>query len=194
MRVTLRHGLPEKLRPQAVDLYWQAFGGKLGRVMGPDRKAIAFLQEVIRADHALVALDDQGQLLGLLGFKSPAGSFAGGDLQRMRRHYGVIGCLWRVPLLWLLGRDIDNDRFLIDGLCVDRQSRSLGIGTALLNAACQEARSRGYEAIRLDVVDTNWRARQLYERQGFQIIRRSPLGPLRHAFGFKAALTMVRAV
>ena len=194
MRVTLQDGLPEALRPQAVSLYWQAFGGKLGRVMGPERKALAFLTDVIRADHAVAALDDQGNLLGLLGFKTPAGSFAGGDLQQMRRHYGLLGSAWRVPLLWLLGREVDNDRFLIDGLCVAREVRSLGIGTALLDAACDHARARGYSAIRLDVVDTNWRARQLYERNGFRVVRTSPLGLLRHAFGFKAALTMVRAV
>ncbi len=194
MRITLQDGLPESLRPQAVELYWQAFGGKLGRVMGPDRKARAFLHAVIRADHAMVAVDDQGQLLGLLGFKSPAGSFAGGDLAQMRRHYGLFGSAWRVPLLWLLGREVDNDRFLIDGLCVARQARSLGIGTALLHAAYDRARARGYAAIRLDVVDTNWRARQLYERHGFQVVKTSPLGLLRHVFGFAAAHTMVRAL
>lgn len=194
MRITLHHGLPESLRPQAADLYWQAFGGKLGRVMGPDRKALAFLQDVIRADHALVAVDDQGQLLGLLGFKSPAGSFAGGDLPHMRRHYGRWGSAWRVPLLWLLGREVDNQRFLIDGLCVARQARSLGIGTALLHAAYDHARARGYATVRLDVVDTNWRARALYERHGFQVVKTSPLGLLRHAFGFTAAHTMVRAL
>lgn len=192
MRVSLTDGLPENLRAQAVALYWQAFGGKLGRVMGPERKALAFLTDVIRADHALVAVDDQGLLLGLLGFKTPAGSFAGGDLAQMRRHYGLLGSAWRVPLLWLLGREVDNERFLIDGLCVARQARGLGIGTALLGAACDRARARGYRAIRLDVVDTNWRARQLYERQGFKLVKTSPLGPLRHAFGFKAAHTMVR--
>ncbi len=194
MRVTLQDGLPEALRAQAADLYWQAFGGKLGRVMGPERRALAFLHDVIRADHAIVALDDQGQLLGLLGFKSPAGSFAGGDPTQMRRHYGLLGSAWRVPLLWLLGREVDNDRFLIDGLCVARQARSLGIGSALLSAACDRARARGYAAIRLDVVDTNWRARQLYERHGFKVVQTSPIGLLRLAFGFSAAHTMVRTL
>ena len=194
MRVTLHDGLPEALRAQAAELYWQAFGGKLGRVMGPERKALAFLRDAISVDHAVVALDDQGQLLGLLGFKSPEGSFAGGDPAQMRRHYGLLGSAWRVPLLWLLGREVDNDRFLIDGLCVARQARSLGIGSALLNAAYDRARARGYAAIRLDVVDTNWRARQLYERHGFTVVKTSPIGLLRLAFGFSSAHTMVRAL
>ena len=30
MTVSIRRGLPPALRPQAAQLYWQAFGGKLG--------------------------------------------------------------------------------------------------------------------------------------------------------------------
>lgn len=192
--MTLHHGLPEPLRAEAAALYWQAFGGKLDRVLGPERRALAYLADVIRADHAIVALDEAGRLLGLAGYKTPAGSFAGGDMADLRRAYGRIGAAWRAVPLWLLGREVDNTRFLLDGICVARQARSLGIGTALLTAICDEARARGYGAVRLDVIDTNWRARQLYERLGFRVERRASIGLLRHAFGFSAALTMVRPV
>ncbi len=194
MRVTLHHGLPEPLRAEAAALYWQAFGGKLDRVLGPERRALAYLADVIRPDHAIVALDETGALLGLAGYKTPAGSFAGGDMADLRRAYGRIGARWRAVPLWLLGREVDNSRFLLDGICVARQARSLGIGSALLAAICDEARARGYGAVRLDVIDTNWRARQLYERLGFTVERRASIGLLRHVFGFSAALTMVKAV
>ncbi len=39
--VTLQTGLPEHLRAEAARLYWQAFGGKLGLVMGPEARAPA---------------------------------------------------------------------------------------------------------------------------------------------------------
>lgn len=194
MRVTIRHGLPEHLRPDAVALYWQAFGGKLGRVMGPNQRALRFLQRVIRADHALVALDAEGQLLGLAGFKTPAGSFAGGTTGDLRAIYGWSGLLWRLPLLALLSREVDNDRFLLDGICVAPAARGLGIGSALMTAIEAEAQSRGYAYVRLDVVDSNWRAKALYERLGYLAIKTDHLGLLRHAFGFDAAVTMVKPV
>lgn len=193
-RYSISQGLPEALRVQAAGLYWQAFGGKLGRVMGPDARAIGFLTRVIRADHALVALDDQGALLGLAGFKTPAGSFAGGTWADMRAVYGPLGLAWRAPLLALLSREVDNDRFLLDGLCVAPAARSLGVGSALLAAIEDEARSRGYGHVRLDVINTNWRARALYERLGYMAVKTEPLGPLRHVFGFDAAVTMVKPV
>lgn len=194
MRVTIRHGLPEHLRPDAAALYWQAFGGKLGRVMGPNQRALQFLQRVIRADHALVALDAEGQLLGLAGFKTPAGSFAGGTTGDLRAIYGWSGLLWRLPLLALLSREVDNDRFLLDGICVAPAARGLGIGSALMTAIEAEAQSRGYAYVRLDVVDSNWRAKALYERLGYLAIKTDHLGLLRHAFGFDAAVTMVKPV
>jgi ribosomal protein S18 acetylase RimI-like enzyme len=192
MGMTVQLGLPEHLRAQAAALYWQAFGQKLGRVMGPDARALRFLHRVIRADHAIVALED-GQLLGLVGFKTPHAAFAGGGFGDMWAVYGV-GALWRAALLRLLERDVDNARFLMDGLCVSEGARGRGVGTALLAAITDEARVRGYGAVRLDVIDTNPRARALYERQGFVAVRTAGLGVLRHVFGFDSATTMVRGV
>ncbi len=189
---TISHGLPEALRPEAAQLYWQAFGGKLGRVMGPDARAHRYLERVIRIDHALVVLDGDGQLLGLAGFKTPQGSFAGGSWGDLRAVYGIFGSLWRGTLLALLSREVDNDRFLLDGICVASAARNQGLGAALMAAIEDEARQRGYGYVRLDVIDSNWRARALYERLGFMAVNTSPLGPLRHVFGFDAAITMVK--
>jgi ribosomal protein S18 acetylase RimI-like enzyme len=193
-RVHVIRGLPEHLKQQAADLYWQAFGGKLGRIMGPDVRAHAFLLRVIRSDHCICAVSDEGRLLGIAGFKSPAGSFAGGDMGDLRAVYGRIGAAWRSSLLRLLQTDVDNERFLIDGICVDRDQRGKGIGKALVLALIEEASLRGYPAVRLEVIDTNIRARALYERMGFAARRSEPLGPLRHVFGFSRAVTMVRSL
>ena len=76
--VTLQVGIPDRLRPDAARLYWQAFGGKLGMVLGPEPRAMRFLERVIRADHVLAALGPDGNLLGIAGFKTPQGSFATG--------------------------------------------------------------------------------------------------------------------
>lgn len=194
MTVHLRLGLPDGLRDQAAALYWQAFGGKLGAVMGPTPHALRYLARVIRADHCIVALDPDGGLMGLAGFKTPDGSFAGGSLADMRRVYGVLGMCWRASLLSLLSREVDNDRFLLDGICVAADHRSTGVGSALLAAIENQARLRGYGYVRLDVIDSNWRARALYERQGYMVIKTDSIGPLRHVFGFASALTMVKPI
>lgn len=190
--VTLQLGLPDHLRPDAARLYWQAFGSKLGKVMGPEPRALRFLVRVIRADQVITALGPQGQLLGIAGFKTPRAGFASGQADDLDAIYGPIGALWRKTVLGWLSDDVDNDRFLLDGLCVDEPARGQGLGSALLNAICAEARLRGYPAVRLDVIDRNTRAIALYERLGFRVTGRQDIGLLRHVFSFSAALTMVR--
>ncbi len=194
MTVAVHLGLPDRLRDDAARLYWQAFGGKLGRVLGPERLALALLGRVMRSDHVIVALNADGALLGLVGFKSPNGAFAGGDLADLRQIYGTFGAMWRAGLLWLLERDVDNERFLMDGICVANAARGQGVGTALLTAICAEGQARGYRAVRLDVIDRNLRARALYERQGFAAVKTSKMGILRWVFGFSATTTMVRTL
>ncbi len=192
MTVTIATGLAPHQRHAAISLYWEVFGGKLGFVMGPDARAHQFLDRVLRADHVITASDSEGELLGILGFKSPLGGFAAGDTTDLRAIYGRFGGFWRGKLLGLLSQDVDNDRFLLDGICVNRVARSQGIGTALVTAACAEARARGYPAVRLDVIDTNWRAKALYKNLGFVALRTDHLGWLRFVFGFAAATTMVK--
>ncbi len=189
----LQFGLPDDLRAEAAALYWQAFGGKLGRVLGPDRLALAYVERVMRADHCIAAIGNDG-LIGIAGFKTDQGSFAGGTAADMYGVYGRIGGAWRSGLMQLLGGDGDSSRFLIDGLCVRQGARGQGVGSALLAALCTEARIRGHASIRLDVVDTNPRARALYERNGFVLDRSTPIGPLRFVFGYRAAHSMVRAL
>lgn len=191
---TLHHGLPDGLRDQAVALYWQAFGAKLGRVMGPEAKALSYLSRVMRLENCIGAVDGQGRLLGLAGFKTEQGSFAGGTMTDLTEVYGQTGSLWRGMLLRGLSDEGDADLFLLDGLCVADWARGRGVGTALLDAICLEARARGYTAVRLDVIDGNNRARALYERTGFVVDRTARIGALRHVFGFAATHVMVRAV
>lgn len=193
MTVRILRGLPDVLRAEAVRLYWQAFGGKLGAVMGPEARALAFLDRAIRGDHAFVAIED-GRLRGMVGFKTPQGSFAGGAMADLVAVYGRFGATWRAGVLELLSREVDNDRFLLDGICVEAEARSRGIGAALLAAIEAEAVQRGYGAVRLDVIGENWRARALYERQGYQVVRTHRLGLLRHVFGFASSQTMVKVV
>lgn len=189
---TIARGFPHSQRPQAAALYWEAFGGKLGTVLGPENRALRFIAATLRPDHCFTATDAEGRLLGIAGFKSPEGAFVGGSPAEMRAVYGRIGAAWRSAALWMLSHEVDNHRFLVDGIAVTRAARGRGIGTALLEALCAEGRARGYASIRLEVIDSNWRARALYERQGFLPVRTEPLGPLRHVFGFAAATTMVR--
>ena len=191
MRVQL--GLPDALRPAAAGLYWEAFGAKLGRVMGPEARALSYLTRIMRADHVLVALEGD-RLLGLAGFRTPEASFAVGGPEDLAAVYGVVGGAWRGWLMARLASEVDNENFLLDGLCVAPEARGQGVGTALMAAIAAEARARDYPGVRLDVVEDNRRARALYRRLGYDEVRRQGIGWLAPIFGFSGAVTMVKRI
>ncbi len=192
MSFAVQAGFPDAARPAVAALYWEAFGGKLGRVMRPEPRALAFVARVMRPDHALAAVTPDGAVIGVAGFKTAEAAFVGGGLGDLAAVYGPLGAVWRAALLGLLARDRDNRRFLVDGIFVRADARGTGVGGALIDAVCAEARGRGYGEVRLDVVDANPRARALYERKGFAAIGRAEAGLLRHVFDFRGVTTMVR--
>ncbi len=190
--VAIRPGVPAAQRSAAAFLYWQAFAEKLGRTLGPEPQALAYLARVMREDQVLSACDADGQLIGLGGFRTAAGAFAIGRWPDMAAVYGRGGAAWRAAALHLLAQDHDPAAFLIDGLAVAPAMRGRGIGTALIAALCHEARTRGHGEVWLDVADGNTRARALYERLGFTArhsMRTGVVGPL---FGIASVTRMVR--
>lgn len=192
MKITV--GIPHKDREEAATLYWEAFGDKLGFTLGPKYLALMFVRSVLRPDHGICAHDDDGKLLGIAGFKTSRGALVDGDFSDLRKTYGWISAAIRASLLALLERDFENERFLMDGLFVAPEARGLGVGTALLDAIFDEAKRRGYAQVRLDVVDSNPRAKALYLHVGFKEVDTVKMGPLKYVFGFNAATTMVRDV
>lgn len=192
MKITV--GIPYKDREEAVALYWDAFGEKLGFTMGPKYQALMFVRSVLRPDHGICAHDEDGRLLGIAGFKTSQGALVGGGFRDLQRTYGWVSASIRAMLLATLERDTENERFLMDGLFVAPEARGLGVGTALLDAVTEEAKRRGYAQVRLDVVDTNTRAKALYRHVGFKEVKTVEIGLLRHIFGFNASTTMVRDV
>ena len=190
LKITL--GFDHAERPRIAALYWEAFGEKLGRLLGPEDKALPYIAGSLSPDHAFCARNNEDDILGVAGFKSPDGALVSGQIAEMMPHYGVAGALWRMAALAALSSDVDNRRFLIDGLFVAEPFRGQGIGSRLLQSIAQEAADRGYDEIRLDVIDTNGRARALYERRGFEAVARNRTGLLSALFGFKSATVMVR--
>lgn len=193
--VTIRHGIPPSLRGQAAALYWQAFGPKLGPVLGPERRAHRFLGRVMRLDNAFAAVDGaSGDLVGIAGYRTGEGSFAGGATSDLRAVFGRPGAAWRAALLSRLAGGPEDDSLRIEGICVLPAWRGHGIGTALIRAVAAEAQRQGYPSIRLEVVESNDRAQALYERMGFLPDHRHETGLLRHVFGYQAATSMVLAL
>jgi ribosomal protein S18 acetylase RimI-like enzyme len=189
----IRRGLPPDARRRAAELYWEAFGRKLGAALGPPEAGIAFIAEHLNADRAIAAVQD-GVLVGVAGYAHGGRGFTGGSARDVLRAYGRIGGLHRVAILALLERRPKPAELVMDGIAVDPNRRGLGIGSRLLDEVVALAPELGCRHIRLDVIDVNPRARALYERHGFVATKTEHTPYLRALMGFAAVTTMIRRI
>ncbi|MEM8571320.1 MAG: GNAT family N-acetyltransferase [Pseudomonadota bacterium] len=190
--IWIEAGLRPEHRAAAASGYWEAFARKLRYPLGPREKAVRFIERVLDPSHSISAVALNGDFLGVAGFKTPQGEFVGGNFADLRAVYGRLGAIGRVALVSVLERDCEDGTLLMDGIFVDAKARGFGVGTKLLSALQKRARDEGFKRLRLDVIDTNPRARALYEREGFMPRDSSLTGLLRPIYGFASSTTMMK--
>lgn len=191
--VTVRRGIPAGAERRAAELYWDAFGRKLGPALNPPHKAVPFIAAHLNADRAVCALLD-GRLVGLAGYQLGGRALTGGSASAVLRAYGHLRGLHRLVLLALFERHPAPGQLVMDGIAVDSDIRGRGVGSLLIEEIAAVAAERDCREVRLDVIDTNPRARALYERRGFRAVRTERTPYLRRLLGFGAVTTMRRAV
>ncbi|CAN0605752.1 unnamed protein product [Ectocarpus sp. 12 AP-2014] len=112
----------------------------------------------------------------------------------MTEVYGSIGGTMRGLLISLLERENEPDTLLMDGIFVQPAARSRGVGTLLLNAIEKHAAQCGLKHVRLDVINTNPRAKELYTQRGYVETSKVSVWPFGAIFGFQSAATMTKKV
>jgi len=182
--------LPKGQEDAAAALYWQAFGGKLGKLLGPEPRAVRFFADSVNHTAMLSAVEGD-TLLGIAAFKTGTHGFSTAGTGDLFRHYRL-GALWRLLPLAMLERHAGKGLLQMDGICVSKDARGRGIGTALLNALFAHAREGGYRGVTLDVIDSNPRARALYESLGFEAGKVEHTSFLKPLLGFSSATRMVK--
>lgn len=191
--ISLQLGFPDSQRECASQLYYQAFRQKLHPIFRDERLALAVLSASFQPDHAFAAVSD-GQLVGIAGFKDRQGTLLDIQPNTITQAFGFIGGWTRLLALSIFARNQAPDILLMDGIVVDQQMRGKGIGAALLDRVIDFATTQGYGSVRLDVVDSNPRARQLYERKGFIAVRSQRYPYLQSIFGFSGSTTMLHPI
>ncbi|MDG4857847.1 GNAT family N-acetyltransferase [Streptomyces sp. T-3] len=191
--MTIQRGLPQGAERRAAELYWDAFGRKLGPALNPPDKAVPFIAAHLNDDRAVCALLG-GQLVGLAGYQLNGRALTGGSARAVLRAYGYVRGLHRLLLLALFERRPAPGQLVMDGIAVAPDARSRGVGSLLIEEVAAIAAEQDCREIRLDVIDTNPRARALYERRGFRAVRTERTPYLRRLLGFGAVTTMHRPI
>ena len=161
--------IPAKELTRAGDLYLEAFGAKLLPLLGPPGRLRRLLLGGLRRQRAVGAYDETGRLVALLGYHWEGESFTDITFSGLQHEFGLWGASWRIILMGiLLDRKPDHDKqLLMDGISVAPEMRGRGVGTQMFAHLETLALKLGATEIKLDVIDSNFGARKLYLRLGF---------------------------
>lgn len=187
--MSIDEGFVEGEREDVAALYWEAFGRKLRPGFVDEATGRMVVRGALRSDRLLVARQAD-RVVGVCGFYHAGTGAADLGWARLRESLSVPAALRARLVLSVLSRSDRPDALVLDGICVDRAARGRGTGTALLSAAAGRARKIGASTVQLSVIDTNPRARALYERLGFTRVGHGTLGPLSLVYGFDGYTTM----
>ena len=186
-------GMPESCRLRAAELYEEAFGQKFTPMFKSRETIIEILHDTIKPELALVAIEND-RLVGLAGFYYGGSSFTGGmTASYIIKKLGLLRGLWAITLLTLLyDRKVKEGELWMDGIVVDSDMRGRGVGTKILEKLAEFATDKGLKTIKLEVIDTNDRARKLYESQGFKETKTEHFPFLKPLLGFSSSTTMAK--
>jgi ribosomal protein S18 acetylase RimI-like enzyme len=172
-------GLPASAVAEVAALYFGIFPRKLGVALGR-RKGIKLMADHLNENQIFVAwLDDK--IAGIAGFKYNGVGMFQLDKQAFLKCCGpVIGRIRSA--IWASVQTIPRPhQLLLEGLGVIPDLRGNGIGTLLLKTIDQRAKDLGKTEVILEVINTNHRARALYERFGYRVVT------TKHSFMFRPA-------
>lgn len=193
--IEITETVPENQRQRAGEIYYEAFRRKLQPLVGKPASTRRVLASGFALDMAIGAFSE-GNLLGLAGLHSFAGIFSRVELNDCLKQFGPLRGLyaWSVLNLFGAGAKCPPGHLRIAAIAVDEKARGQGLGSRLLETVFDKARREGFKAVRLEVVDTNLRAKKLYQNLGFVVVETHAYPITSGWLGFAKEYVMVKTL
>lgn len=188
--VSIQKGLPAELVGSASELFLSALSEKFVPIFGDDSKAIELVGSSIVVSSCFSALEDN-KLLGVLAVQTENRNFLNPSFKDLSTYYGFWGAVVKGVALNLLQHKPKSKELYIEGIAVVDFVRGKGVGTKLFEELMSFAQTQSFKKITLEVIDTNHRALQLYERLGFTIQKRSKIWPVNKIIGWPFTETIL---
>jgi len=169
--------LSVKHRKSIVKLLLSGVGGKIYPILGKGRKTKKLLEKSLNPENCFI-YEENGRILGFLAYQNWRHSFLTPSLRKFIATYGFFEGILKTVILLFTGFSFRVNEMHIRSIVVSKSARGRGIGTKLFNAMMSYAKKKKVKTVTLDVVNTNSRAKMLYERLGFSAVKETELWPI----------------
>ena len=178
----------------------EAFADIYAPVVGQDRELAAAIAAIFPPDLTCYVGERAGEICGtaflsLSALQSTVGWAEERAMWRVLRSRQSVGraVLSRILLsLPATASRADRITSYVSSFAVRPAWQGQGLGSALLRQFEATARDAGKTRIALHVTDTNWKARRLYERHGFQALRLEHSLFTQQIWGFRGLIFMIK--
>lgn len=175
--MNIKNGLPQNLKSDVADLYLNALGEKFIPILGDRAEAKKLLELSINESNCFSAVSGS-ELLGVLAFQVKDMSFLSISFKEIKSVYGFFRGIFKFIGLSMLSHNTNLDEIYVEAIAVSESARGQGVGSKLFDALFEYAKINNYKRITLQVIDTNPKAKELYERLNFRTISQSKIWPI----------------
>lgn len=159
-----------------------------------EKQALDFIRYACVFENGIYALVND-QVYGFIAIDRRKNPFLKYGMKELRCTFGLWGgilrCFYHV-FLSLLEKRLKEGEASIQMIAVDQKARGQGLGEQLLNHVFEQEKDKNVSKIYLDVVDTNPKAKKLYEKLGFTTIKTHEYKGLANKAGFKKSFYMCK--
>ena len=166
MSIQIQFGVPKNQRSKIAKIYYEAFQDKLSRIFSNKQKVETLISTSLRDERILVAYKD-GVVVGFAGLQYQGKKFMDPSLTQAVRIYGLETIRVLLFFAFSIFTKPKPNQLYLEILAVSKDQQNKGIGTKLIQSTINHARSKKIPQIKLEVVNTNPKAKKLYQRIGF---------------------------
>jgi len=165
--VTIKKEVNDQQLSQALEIYYEAFKRKIKPLIKSKEIACNIYKKSINKNRIIYALV-KDEVVGFVGLQYCGKNFMEIKYKTLREYMNPVKSFF-VFLIYkkVLLPKIKANEMRIDSLAVKSKYRSKGIGSKLINEVFLLSRNLGLSEIILEVVNTNPKAKKLYEKIGF---------------------------
>lgn len=189
--ITYTIGIPEQFRDSAVKLYSQLFYSKVAIIT----KHPATINLLVNASLSLrfsIGAFKNDKLIGLAGINTQDGSFSYNKLTYLGlvTILGLLRGSWGYMILKLYQHNLKQNEVFLEGLYVQSKFRGCGVGKSLISEVKRYSETLGLSKVRVNLLYSNNKARELYEKTGFSITKNNRYFLLLCNLGYGSLYTM----
>ncbi|WP_157729782.1 GNAT family N-acetyltransferase [Bacterioplanes sanyensis] len=188
----IQQGIQPQQRLPAAKILQAGLADKFAAIVGAGDKGEQLLADMLVADCTRLLLQDEHIVAVMVvnqgdqeAFQIPFGE--------MVARLGLKRALLGVLRAWLLASESLAGGWHIEAIAVDPRYRGQGAGSTLIQALMTEAQQCDRRGLTLEVVDTNPAAQALYQRLGFQPLKRHQLSAWRGLLAVPFSSTLYMA-